>query len=371
MIKRNRHSILMVATPSMPSVQPPFRIGRREIGSNHPVYVIAELSANHNRDFEQAKRIVHAAKEAGADAVKLQTYTPDTITIQSDRECFRIRGGTLWDGRTLFDLYGEAYTPWEWQPELQALSAELGLDFFSSAFDASAVDFLERLNVPVHKVASPELVDLPLIQKMAATGKPLILSTGMASLEEIDEAVAAARAAGASRIALLRCNSSYPAPAEEMNLRSIPDMTQRFGVPVGLSDHTPGIAASIAAVALGATLIEKHLTLSRADGGPDAAFSLEPEEFRTLVSNIRMVEGCLGTVHYGPTPHEVKTRPFRRSLFVVHDMQKGDAFTTENVRSIRPADGLHPRHFREILGQKAVQKIARGTPLAWELVDRT
>jgi pseudaminic acid synthase len=346
------------------------QLGRREIGRNHPVYVIAELSANHNRDFEQAKRIVRAAKEAGADAVKLQTYTPDTITIQSDRECFRIRGDTLWDGRTLYDLYGEAHTPWAWQPELQALSTELGLDFFSSAFDSSAVDFLERLDVPVHKIASPELVDLPLIKKMAATGKPLILSTGMASLEEIDEALAAARAAGATRIALLRCNSSYPAPVEEMNLRSIPDMAERFGVPIGLSDHTPGIAASIAAVALGATLIEKHLTLSRAEGGPDAAFSLEPEEFRTLVSSIRMVERSLGTVHYGPTLHELKTRPFRRSLFVVCDMQKGETFTEENVRSIRPADGLHPRHFQEVLGRKAAQQISRGTPLVWELVDR-
>src|ERR1700676_2891464 len=237
----------------------PFQIGERSVGPGHPVYVIAELSANHKQDIEQAKRIVHAAKEAGADAIKLQTYTPDTMTMRSHRECFLVQGGTLWDGRTLYDLYGEAHTPWEWQPKLEVLATELGLDLFSSAFDPSAVDFLETMGVPVHKIASPELVDLPLIQKMGRTGKPLILSTGMATLEEIEEAVGAARAAGATQIALLRCTSSYPASAEEMNLRSIPDLARRFGFPVGLSDHTPGIAVSVAAVALGASLIEKHL----------------------------------------------------------------------------------------------------------------
>lgn len=248
-------------------------VGPRAVGAGQPVYIIAELSANHNQSFDQAVRIVRAAKEAGADAVKLQTYTPDTITISCERECFRIRGGTLWDGRTLYDLYGEAYTPWEWQPRLKDLCGDLGLDLFSSAFDPSAVDFLETMGVPAHKIASPELVDLPLIQKMARTGKPLILSTGMATLEEINEAIDAACEAGATQIALLRCTSSYPAPAEEMNLRSIPDMVQRFHRPVGLSDHTPGIAVSVAAVALGASLIEKHLTLSRAEGGPDSEFS--------------------------------------------------------------------------------------------------
>ena len=278
------------------------QIGQRTVGAGHPVYIIAELSANHNQDFDRALRIVHAAKEAGADAVKLQTYTPDTITIRSDRECFRIRGGTLWDGRTLHDLYGEAHTPWEWQPKLKAAANDLGMDLFSSAFDSSAVDFLESMNVPVHKVASPELVDVPLIEKMGRTGKPLILSTGMATLEEIDEAVTAARKAGASQLALLRCTSSYPAPPEEMNLRSIPDLTRRFGLPVGLSDHTPGIAVPVAAVALGAVLIEEHLTLSRAEGGPDHAFSLEPEEFKTLVEAVRMAESSLGQIQYGPTP---------------------------------------------------------------------
>lgn len=345
------------------------QLGSRKVGAGQPVYIIAELSANHNQDLERAMRIVRIAKEVGVDAVKLQTYTPDTITIRSNRECFRIGGGTLWDGRTLYDLYSEAYTPWEWQPKLKALAAELGLDLFSSAFDPSAVDFLEAMGVPAHKIASPELVDVPLIQKMARTGKPLILSTGMATLEEIDEALGAARAAGATQIALLRCNSSYPAPAEEMNLRSIPDLVRRFGLPVGLSDHTLGTAASVAAVALGASLIEKHITLSRADGGPDCAFSLEPQEFKSLVDSIRSVEKSLGGVQYGPTPHEIRGRPFRRSLFVVRDMKTGEIFTADNVRSIRPADGLHPRHFPEVIGRHAVRDIERGTPLSWELLS--
>jgi pseudaminic acid synthase len=345
------------------------QIRQRKVGPGQTVYIIAEISANHNQDFDQAVRIVHAAKEAGVDAVKLQTYTPDTITIRSDRECFRIGGGTLWDGRTLYDLYGEAYTPWEWQPKLKAVANELGLDLFSSAFDPSAVDFLETMDVPVHKVASPELVDVPLIEKMARTGKPLILSTGMATIEEINEAIEAARMAGATQLALLRCTSSYPAPPEEMNLRSIPDLVRRFGLPVGLSDHTPGIAVPVAAVALGAVLIEKHLTLSRAAGGPDGAFSLEPQEFKMMVDAVRTAEKSLGRVQYGPTPNEQRTRPFRRSLFVVSDIKKGERFTPHNVRSIRPANGLHPRHLPEVLGRHAVRDIDRGTPVAWELMD--
>jgi N-acetylneuraminate synthase len=346
-------------------------IGKHSIGPGHPVYVIAELSANHNQSFERAVQIVHAAKDAGADAVKLQTYTADTITIPSERECFQIRGGTLWDGRTLYDLYREAYTPWDWQPRLKKICDDLGMDLFSSAFDASSVDFLEKMGVPAHKIASPELVDLPLIQKMAGTGKPLILSTGMASIEEIEEAIHTAKAAGASGIALLRCTSAYPAPAEEMNLRSIPDMSRRFGFPVGLSDHTPGITASVAAVALGASLIEKHLTLSRADGGPDSGFSLEPHEFKSLVQAIRCAEKLLGRVQYGPTAHEMNTRAYRRSLFVVRDMKKGEVFTSENIRSIRPANGLHPRYLLKVLGQHAATDIERGTPMSWELLSKT
>jgi pseudaminic acid synthase len=346
------------------------QIGNRQIGTERPVYIIAELSANHNQDFDRAVRIVQSAKQAGADAIKLQTYTPDTITIRSERESFRIGGGTLWDGRTLYDLYAEAYTPWEWQPKLKAVADDLGLDLFSSAFDPSAVDFLEGMNVPVHKIASPELVDIALIQKMAKTGKPLILSTGMATLEEIEEAFIAARAAGASQIALLRCTSAYPAPAEEMNLRSIPELENRFAVPVGLSDHTAGIAVPAAAVALGACLIEKHLTLSRADGGPDAAFSLEPSEFKALVEAVRTVEKSLGKVQFGVTSHERKTVPFRRSLFVVAEVKKGEVFTSENVRSIRPAQGLHSRHLPEVLGRRATRDLERGTPLCWDMVER-
>jgi pseudaminic acid synthase len=347
-----------------------FEIGARMLGEGLPVYIVAELSANHQQEFDQAVRMVHAAKDAGVDAIKLQTYTADTITIQSNRECFRIGGGTLWDGRTLYDLYREAYTPWEWQPKLKAVANQLGMDLFSSAFDASAVDFLEQMNVPVHKLASPELVDIPLVQKMARTGKPLILSTGMATVEEIDEAVKAARVAGATKIALLRCTSAYPAAPEEMNLRSIQDMAKRFGLPVGLSDHTPGIAVPVAAVALGAVLIEKHLTMSRAAGGPDSAFSLEPAEFKSLVDAVRTAEMSLGKVHYGVSPREARTRPYRRSLFVVNAVKKGDRFTEENVRSIRPANGLHPRHLPEVLGQQASCDIESGTPVSWDLVDR-
>ena len=350
---------------------PGITIGARMIGDGQPVYIVAELSANHKQDFDQAVRMIHAAKDAGVDAIKLQTYTADTITIQSDRECFRIGGGTLWDGRTLYDLYREAYTPWEWQPKLKALANELGMDLFSSAFDASAVEFLEQMNVPVHKLASPELVDIPLVRTMARSGKPLILSTGMATVEEIDEAVNAARSAGATQILLLRCTSAYPADPEEMNLRSIPDLAKRFGLPVGLSDHTPGIAVSVAAVALGAVLIEKHLTMSRGAGGPDSAFSLEPDEFKALVEAVRSAEKSLGQVHYGVSPREARTRPYRRSLFVVSAVKRGEPFTEKNVRSIRPANGLHPRHLPEILGRRASHDIESGTPMAWELVDQS
>ncbi len=345
-------------------------IGRRRIGAGEPVFCIAEVSANHNQDFETAVRIVQAAKDAGADAVKLQTYTPDTITIQSNRECFQVGGGTLWDGRSLYDLYKEAYTPWEWQPKLKKVADDLGMQCFSSAFDASAVDFLETMNVPAHKVASFELVDLPLIQKMAATGKPLIMSTGMATLEEIEEAVRTARRAGATQIALLKCTSAYPAPADEMNLRTIPELARRFDVPVGLSDHTMGIAVPVAAVSLGACIIEKHLTLARAAGGPDSAFSLEPEEFRAMVEGVRTAEKALGSVHFGVSERESRSRVFRRSLFVVRDVKKGELFTSENVRSIRPGDGLHTRHLAEVLGKTAALDIVQGTPLSWDLVNQ-
>jgi pseudaminic acid synthase len=351
------------------SINTGIQIDGRPIGSGHPVYVIAELSANHNQNFDQAVRIIHAAKDAGADAVKLQTYTAETITLRSDKDCFRITGGTLWDGRILHDLYQEAFTPWEWQPKLKQIADELGMHLFSSAFDDSAVDFLERMKVPAYKVASFELVDVGLIQKMARTGKPLIVSTGMASVDEISEAVEAARAAGAAEIALLKCTSAYPAPPEEANLRTIPELARRFACPVGLSDHTMGIAVPVAAVALGACIIEKHLCLRRSDGGPDGAFSLEPEEFKAMVEAVRTAEKALGSVQFAPGPREANSLKFRRSLFVVEDVKEGELFTRRNVRSIRPADGLHPRHLDEILGKRAACDVERGTPLSWALVN--
>jgi pseudaminic acid synthase len=345
-------------------------IGSRTVGIGQPTYVIAELSANHNQKFDQAVKIVAAAKDAGADAVKLQTYTADTITIQSDKEYFRVGGGTIWDGHSLHDLYSEAYTPWEWQPRLKQVANDLGLDLFSTPFDATAVDFLEEMNVPAHKVASFEIVDIPLIQKIARTGKPMIISTGMATLEEIDEAVKAARAAGATQIALLKCTSAYPAEPEEMNLRTIPELSRRFGVPAGLSDHTMGVAVPVAAVALGACIIEKHLTLSRSEPGPDSAFSLEPHEFKAMVDSVRVAEKALGEVRFGCSPKEASSKAFRRSLFVVRDVKRGEPFTAENLRSIRPGHGLHTRHMSEVLGQRARQDIERGTPLSWDLVER-
>jgi len=343
-------------------------IGRRTVGVGHPVYVIAEVSANHHQDIEQAVKILHAAKDAGADAIKLQTYTPDTMTIACDRAEFLIGGGTIWDGTTLYELYGRAYTPWDWHPRLKQVANDLGMDLFSTPFDFTAVDFLEKMGVPAHKLASFELVDIPLIQEMARTGKPLIMSTGMSSVEEIEEAVQTARAAGATQIALLKCTSAYPALPEDMNLRTIPDLSRRFDVPVGLSDHTMDSAVAVAAVSLGACIIEKHLTLSRSEPGPDSAFSLEPQEFKAMVDAVRITEKALGTVHFGIEAKEASSRVFRRSLFVVQDVKRGEAFTPENVRSIRPGYGLHTRHLQEVLGRKAAQDIERGTPLSWELV---
>ena len=341
----------------------------RRIKEGCPVYVVAEVSANHHQDFDQAVHIIQAARDAGSDAVKLQTYTPDTITIASDREQFRIGGGTLWDGRTLYELYGEAYTPWEWQPKLKQVADDLGLDLFSSAFDATAVDFLEEMGVPAHKVASFELVDIPLIQNMARTGKPLIMSTGMATIEEINEAVQAACQAGGTQIALLKCTSAYPALPGDMNLRTIPELARRFEVPVGLSDHTMGIAVPVAAVALGACIIEKHITLSRSLEGPDSAFSLEPREFKAMVEAVRTTEKALGEIHFGSSAHEESSRVFRRSLFVVDSIRLGEAFTAKNIRSIRPGHGLHTRYLPQIIGKRASRDIERGTPLSWDLIE--
>jgi len=344
-----------------------FRIGNKLIGGGNPTYVIAEMSANHGHSYEQAVEILRAAKAAGADAVKLQTYTADTITIDSDRPEFRISGG-LWDGRNLHELYKEAYTPWEWQPRLKAVADEIGIDCFSSPFDDTAVDFLEAMDVPAHKIASFEMIDTGLLKKVASTGKPIIMSTGMATRDEIAESVATLRAHGAENIALLKCTSAYPALPEEMHLNTIPDLATNFEVVAGLSDHTMGHSVAVAAVALGASIIEKHFTLSRADGGPDAAFSMEPDEFKEMVEAIRVVEKALGSVSYAQNQDEAKSRVFRRSLFVVKDVKAGEPFTTENVRSIRPGNGLPPKHLDEILTKKASQYIERGTPLFWEAI---
>ena len=343
-------------------------IAGRQIGPGQPCYIVAELSGNHHHRLEQAVELVRAAKTCGADAVKLQTYTPDTITIDCDNPHFTIGGGTLWEGRTLHDLYGEAYTPWEWHPPLKALAESLGMHCFSSPFDASAVEFLEGLRVPAFKIASFELVDLPLIRRVARTGKPIIMSTGMATLAEIDEAVRTARAAGAGELALLACSSAYPAPPEAINLRRIPDLAARFNVVTGLSDHTLGIAVPIASVAVGACVIEKHFCLSRDDPGPDSAFSLEPPEFAALVEAVRTVEKAVGRAEYGVDAAEQASRVFRRSLFVVRDVRAGERFTADSVRSIRPGNGLHTRHLEDVIGRVATRDISRGTPLSWDLV---
>lgn len=344
------------------------QVGNRLIGPGRPVYIIAEASANHCQKLEYALALIKAAKECGADAVKFQAYTPDTLTIPCDRPEFRVEGGTPWDGRYLYELYAQAYTPWDWFPKLREVAVGLGLDFFATAFDPTAVDFLEEVGVPVHKVASFEVVDIPLIRKIARTGKPLIISTGMASLQEIGEAVEAARNEGAGGVALLKCTSAYPAPPEAMNLRTIPHLAETFGVPVGLSDHTSGIVVPTVAVALGACIVEKHFTLSRALPSADSAFSLEPSEFKALVEAIRTAEKALGGVKYGVGTCEAGSIAFRRSLFVVKDVRAGETFTEENVRSIRPGHGLPPKHLQEVLGRRARINIARGTPLRWEMV---
>lgn len=344
------------------------KIKNHIIGPGKPTYIIAEMSANHNKDFNRAVKIIYAAKEAGADAIKLQTYTPDTLTIECDNEYFQVKA-TIWEGRTLYELYGEAYTPWEWQPKLKELAEGLGLDFFSSPFDETAVDFLMSMDLPAYKVASFENVDIPLMRKIAETEKPIIMSTGMATLAEIDEAVNTLREAGCEQLALLKCMSTYPASPEKMNLRTVAHMAEAFGVPVGVSDHTLGNAVAVAAVALGACIIEKHITLSRNDPGPDSPFSMEPKEFKEMVEAIRIAEKALGSVRYEVTEMEKASRVFRRSLFVVKDVRAGDKFTKENVRSIRPGYGLHTRYFGEILKRRASKDLKRGTPLDWNHIQ--
>jgi pseudaminic acid synthase len=344
-------------------------IGDRQVGAGERTYVIAELSANHMGELDRAIELIGLAAEAGADAIKLQTYTADTMTIDSDREPFLIGEGTLWSGRRLYDLYDEASTPWEWHGELFAAGRAAGLDVFSTPFDVSAVDFLEDFEPPAYKIASFELVDLDLIAYTASKGRPLIISTGMATVDEIDDAVSTANAAGAPGVVLLRCNSAYPADPSEMDLRTIPDMATRWSVPIGLSDHTLDEVAALVAVSLGACVLEKHLTLRRSEPGPDSAFSLEPAELAALVTRIREAEASLGTTRYGPSPSERASVAFRRSLFVVHDVAAGQRLTAADVRSIRPADGLPPKERAEVIGRRVTRDLERGTPLSWDVLE--
>ena len=347
----------------------PFEIGGRAIGDGEPVYIIAELSANHHQSVDRAIELVHVAHRAGADAVKLQTYTPDTMTIDCDASPFRIGAGTIWEGRNLHELYAEAQTPWEWHEPLAREAAELGLHCLSTPFDSSAVRFLDDLAFPALKIASFELVDLELIASAAATGRPLVISTGMATAEEIEAAVCTARLNGDGGIALLRCNSAYPAPAAEMDLRTIPDMAQRWQCPIGLSDHSMGSTAAIVAVALGASILEKHITLSREEPGPDSSFSLEPDEFAALVRDVRDAEAAVGAVRYGPQERERASLAFRRSIFAVADIAAGEQLSRNNVRVIRPGDGLAPAHLPRVLGRRAAVAVSRGTPIAWNLLS--
>ncbi|WP_420549093.1 pseudaminic acid synthase [Curvivirga sp.] len=338
------------------------KINNKKVGTNEPVYFIAELSANHNHDFERVIKLVHAAAEAGADAIKLQTYTPDTITIKSDRPEFQV-DGTIWEGTDLYSLYQQAYTPWEWHEPIFKEASRLGLDAFSAPFDPTAVDFLENLDVPIYKIASSELVDLPLLKIVAHTNKPVILSTGMATEKEIEEAVTTLRKHGCKELILLKCTASYPALAEEANLLAIPMMQQKFECPIGLSDHTLGSTVPIASTVLGACVIEKHFTLSRKDGGPDAAFSLEPYEFKEMVEQVKNAQSSLGQAKLEPTKKEQVGLKFRRSLYVVKDAKAGDIITPEHIRSIRPAQGLHTRYYESVIGQRFIKDIVSGTPL--------
>lgn len=350
------------------SFMPTIQIAGRAIGANRPPYIIAELSANHNGKLETALRIVEEAKKAGADAVKLQTYKPDTITINCDSEEFCIHGG-LWDGRTLYKLYEEAHMPWDWHKPLFEHARKLGITIFSSPFDNTAIDLLEDLNTPAYKIASFEAVDLALIKYAASTGKPLIISTGMADAEEIQEAIDAARSGGCKELALLHCVSGYPAPAEDYNLKTIPDMIQRFGLVTGLSDHTLDNTTAIASIALGASIIEKHFTLDRNGGGPDDSFSLEPADLADLCRGTHTAWSALGRVDYGRKSSEIGNVLFRRSLYIVQDIQAGEILTPDNLRSIRPGYGVAPKHLETFLGKKVNRDIQRGTAVSWDMIS--
>jgi len=347
-----------------------FSIGTRTIDANSDPFIIAEMSGNHNQSLERAMALVEAASEAGAHAVKLQTYTADTMTLEiREREFFIETASSLWKGESLYELYKKAHTPWDWHLPIFKRCRELNLLCFSSPFDHTAVDFLESLNVPAYKIASFEIVDLPLIQKVASTGKPVIISTGMATENEIQEAVNSARSAGCKDLVLLKCTSSYPSDPKDCNLKTIPYLQERFSVQVGLSDHTLGLGAAVAAVALGATVIEKHFTLSRSDGGVDSAFSLEPAELKQLVRETRLAHQALGKVYLNVTEQESSSIQFRRSLYVTSNMVEGEIFTRENLRSIRPGFGLAPKYMDSLLGKRCSQPIKRGTALNWDLIE--
>ncbi len=345
------------------------RIGKRTISEASPVFVVAELSANHNHDYGRAVELIHAAKEAGADAVKLQTYTADTITIDCDDDCFQINEGTIWDGTTLYKLYSEAYTPWEWQPRLKEEAEKLGMECFSSPFDFTSVDFLEKMNVPAYKIASYEINDIPMIRKIAKLHKPIIFATGIAYPEDIERALTVCREEGNEDVILLKCVSAYPTPYEEVNLNIIPTLAKAYDCLTGLSDHTMGTVVSVGSIALGAKMIERHLTLRRADGGPDSAFSMEPEEFAKMVKDIRIMEKALGSSEYQLTDTQKLEHGGSRSLFVVKDISPGEILTPENIRSIRPGNGLHTMYYEEVLGRKAKSFLKKGTPLSWELME--
>jgi pseudaminic acid synthase len=345
------------------------KIQDRTIDIESPCFIIAELSANHNQKFNLAVDTIKAMKRAGADAVKLQTYTPDTITINSSSEYFQIKQGTIWDGRTLYDLYKEAYTPWKWQPKLKKLAEDLGLVCFSSPFDKTAVDFLQEMNVPAYKIASFEITDIPLIEYAASKMKPMIISTGIATYEDIDEAVKTCRRMNNDQIVLLQCTSAYPAPIEDANLKMIPHLAETFNVIPGLSDHTLGISVPVAAVSLGAKIIEKHFILDKKLGGPDAAFSLEPNEFRKMVDAVRDAEKALGKIDFSLSEKAKRSREHSRSIFVVKDIKEGEVFTKENIRSIRPGFGLPPKFLYEIIGKRAKKNLSKGTPLSWDFIE--
>ncbi|MCH3964317.1 MAG: pseudaminic acid synthase [Clostridium sp.] len=344
-------------------------IGSKKIDKYSSAFVIAELSANHLQNFDNAVKLIKEAKKAGADAVKLQTYTPDTITLDCDNQYFQIKQGTIWDGTTLYKLYQKAYTPWDWQPRLKRIAEEEGLICFSSPFDRSAVDFLEKMNVPAYKIASFEITDIPFVEYVASKGKPVIMSTGIARLGDIQEALDACKKAGNNDVILLKCTSEYPSPLEDINLKTIPNMHDTFGTLTGISDHTLGQTVSLGAVALGAKVVEKHFTLDRSEGGPDSAFSMEPEEFLQMVKGIRDMEKALGRVNYELTEKQIKSREHSRSLFVVKDIKAGEVFTVDNVKSIRPGFGLETKYIDDVIGKRARCDIEKGTPLKWGLVE--